>query len=80
MKPYPILLALGLHVACIGSCQVGSAAEQGPPETGVQRNPFRLEALVDFVDDALDSPVPVNAKHVDAMMQRLKELGVRRVN
>ena len=67
MKPYAILLALGLHVASLGSCQFGKAAEQEPLEAGVQHNPFRLEALVDFVDDALDATVPVNAKHIDAI-------------
>ncbi len=41
---------------------------------------FRREALVDFVDDALGAPVPITAKHIDAMMQRLKELGIRRVS
>ena len=48
--------------------------------TDVPRGGFRLEALVDFVDDAIDSPVPITAKHVDGMMQCLKELGVRRVS
>ena len=41
---------------------------------------FILETLVDFPDDALISPVPIALQHVDAMMQRLKELGVRRVS
>lgn len=41
--------------------------------------PFLLEAYVDFVDDALRSPVTITATHLDAMMLRLKELGVRRV-
>jgi len=41
---------------------------------------FLLEALVDFPDDALGSPVPITPKHVEAMMQRLKELGVSRVS
>ena len=41
--------------------------------------PFLLEAYVDFVDDALRSPVTITPIHVNAMMLRLKELGVRRV-
>lgn len=55
-------------------CRV-NAAEAAPQ----QQNGFRLEALVDFPDDALASPVPVSPEHIDAMMLRLKELGVRRV-
>jgi len=39
-----------------------------------------LEALVDFPDDALYSPVPITAAHIDAMMRRLAECGVRRVS
>ena len=42
--------------------------------------PFVLEALVDFVDDAILSPVPITRQHIDRMMQRLQELGVRRVS
>jgi hypothetical protein len=42
--------------------------------------PFVLEALVDFVDDAILSPVPITRQHIDGMMQRLQELGVRRVS
>jgi hypothetical protein len=45
-----------------------------------QPDRFVLETLVDFPDDALASPVHVSPQHVDAMMQRLKELGVRRVS
>jgi len=41
---------------------------------------FMLEALVDFVDDALKSPVPVTPKHIDSMMAELKRCGVRRVS
>lgn len=55
------------------------AAEKATEAVDQQTRQFRLEALVDFVDDALASPVPVTPQHVDAMMQRLKELGVRRV-
>lgn len=39
-----------------------------------------IEALVDFPDDALIAAEPITPEHVDAMMQRLKELGVRRVS
>jgi hypothetical protein len=42
------------------------------------QNEFTLEALVDFPDDAL--VVPITAAHIDAMMRRLAELGVRRVS
>jgi hypothetical protein len=43
-------------------------------------NAFRLEALVDFPDDAIGIQQPVTARHVDAMMAALRELGVRRVS
>jgi uncharacterized lipoprotein YddW (UPF0748 family) len=42
--------------------------------------PFRLEALVDFVDDAVMSPVVITPAHVDAMMVTLREMGVTRVS
>lgn len=43
-------------------------------------NPFRLETLVDFPDDALRAPFPITERHVDAMMAALSEAGVRRVS
>jgi len=42
--------------------------------------PFRLEVLVDFVDDAMTSLVPITPGHVDAMMATLGEMGVTRVS
>jgi hypothetical protein len=44
------------------------------------REDFRIEALVDFVDDAINAPEPISESHVDAMMQRLVECGVSRVS
>ena len=46
------------------------------------RHAFALEALVDFPDDALDAPdsTGLSTDHIDAMMQRLVECGVRRVS
>ena len=41
---------------------------------------FRIEALVDFVDDAIRAPEPIGEPHIDAMMRRLVECGVRRVS
>ena len=41
---------------------------------------FRIEALVDFVDDAINAPEPIGEPHIDAMMRRLVECGVRRVS
>lgn len=40
---------------------------------------FRLEALVDFPDDALSFDQPVTARHIDSMMAALAEAGVQRV-
>ncbi len=51
------------------------AQEKSDPAT-----PFRLEALVDFPDDALASPVVITPAHVDAMMATLHTMGVARVN
>jgi hypothetical protein len=42
--------------------------------------PFKLEALVDFPDDALLAGITITPKHIDSMMQRLKELGMQRVS
>ena len=42
--------------------------------------PFRLEALVDFVDDAITAPQVLNSGHIDSLMARLAALGVRRVS
>ena len=44
------------------------------------RHEFALEALVDFPDDALSAPEPIAPAHIDAMMRRLVECGVRRVS
>ncbi|MDP6113676.1 MAG: hypothetical protein QGG53_17595 [Planctomycetota bacterium] len=41
---------------------------------------FRIEALVDFVDDASSAEEPIGEAHIDSMMQRLVECGVRRVS
>ena len=42
------------------------------------RPPFRLEALVDFPDDALKAVI--TPAHVDSMMAALREMGVARVS
>ncbi len=44
------------------------------------RHNFALEAFADFPDDAGSAPVPITAEHIDAMMQRLVECGVKRVS
>lgn len=44
------------------------------------RHDFAIEALVDFPDDALQATEPITAVHIDAMMRRLIECGVRRVS
>jgi hypothetical protein len=59
-----------------------AAAASGVPicgqETLGQSQGFRLEALVDFVDDALAATI--TARHIDAMMATLKGMGVTRVS
>jgi hypothetical protein len=42
--------------------------------------PFKLEALVDFPDDALLAGTTITPRHVDSMMRCLKELRVQRVS
>ena len=44
------------------------------------RHEFTIEALVDFPDDAMSAPEPIGPAHIDAMMRRLVECGVRRVS
>ncbi len=44
------------------------------------RHEFAIEATVDFPDDALIAEEPITAAHIEAMMRRLVECGVRRVN
>ncbi len=46
----------------------------------LSRHDFALEAFVDFPDDAICAPEPITPAHIDAMMQRLVECGVRRVS
>jgi len=46
----------------------------------MMQNEFALEAMVDFPDDAGSAPEPISEAHIDAMMRRLVECGVRRVS
>ena len=43
-----------------------------------RRAELRLEALVDFVDDATSCPFPITADHIDSMMAALAGAGVGR--
>ena len=44
------------------------------------RHEFALEAFVDFPDDAINAAEPITPAHIDSMMRRLAEIGVRRVS
>ncbi len=44
------------------------------------QDPFLIEALVDFPDDAIKASEPITPSHIDAMMDRLSASGVRRVS
>ena len=44
------------------------------------RHDFAIEAFVDFPDDACRAREPITPTHIDAMMRRLVECGVRRVS
>jgi len=70
MKPF-----LGCSVAGLAAMALAAAAADAPPSAA---RPFRLEALTDFVDDALATVVTPG--RVDAMMARLAEMGVTRVS
>ena len=61
---------------------LGTSMEIRSPkgETKPTSKPLVLEAFVDFVDDALIAEMPIKAQHIDAMMRRLKGLGVQRVS
>ena len=41
---------------------------------------FKLEVLVDFIDDALLADHPLHERDIDALMRVLAEAGVRRVS
>jgi len=47
---------------------------------GERPGPFRLEALVDFPDDAITAPLALTPGHIDSLMARLAALGVHRVS
>jgi hypothetical protein len=49
-------------------------------ETPMDHKDFIIEALSDFPDDARLAPEPIGSSHIDSMMQRLTECGVRRVS
>ncbi|MBT7702563.1 MAG: hypothetical protein HN700_19915 [Verrucomicrobia bacterium] len=55
--------------------QAFSTADPSP-----RPGPFRLEALVDFPDDAIGAPLALTPAHIESLMARLAELGVRRVS
>lgn len=42
-------------------------------------NPFTLETLVDFPDDALSTPLTITPAHIDSLMVTLKARGIGRV-
>lgn len=44
------------------------------------RHEFAIEAFVDFPDDAITAVEPITPAHIDAMIRRLAESGVRRVS
>lgn len=81
-KPAPLLLhtlktslisAFALVCCLLSSGQPIVHAEETKPD-------FRMEVLVDFVDDVLLATEPVTAQHIDALMKQLSEWGIRRVS
>ena len=66
-----------LGMAALVPCAMGTKAAASPPSAAP---PFRLEALVDFVDDIQRCARPLTAVDIDALMARLAERGIRRVS
>ncbi len=64
--------------AAIGGMVAGSAAAAAARNAQGGAKSFRLEALTDFVDDALNTTI--TREHVRSMMQTLREMGVRRIS
>jgi hypothetical protein len=63
----------------VASVTVSHAEAPGDTQEGATP-PFRLEVLVDFVDDAIMSPVVITPAHIEAMMATLRDMGVTRVS
>lgn len=82
MNRRTFLTALGGGAGGILAAAVGHRASASPAKGGesrmVSEQPFRLEALCDFVDDA--GRITITQRHVDAMMATLREMGVTRVS
>lgn len=57
-----------------------STERSAKDEPSLSPRPFRLEALVDFPDDAIGAPQALTAGHIDSLMARLASLGVNRVS
>jgi hypothetical protein len=55
-------------------------AAQSVPAPAATKQPFLLEALVDFPDDAVVAGRALTPQDLDAMMAKLAELGIRRVS
>lgn len=68
----------GVAYLAVATAGVTMLACSFAPRAEAQQAPFRLEALVDFVDDAMAAVI--TPKHVDAMMAALHEMGVTRVS
>ena len=73
MQLQHLIPATGMALAVASSA---AAADQDAASADARR--FRFEALVDFVDDALDTAF--TPAHVDAMMSTLAGMGVSRVS
>ncbi|MBI3849703.1 MAG: hypothetical protein HY298_05350 [Verrucomicrobia bacterium] len=65
---------------CAAVAAVASVCSAKPVTSAAPSGSFRLEALVDFVDDALRGGRTLTARDIDAMMTRLAGLGIRRVS
>jgi hypothetical protein len=70
----------GATVALAALGILAGLTQQALAQQGEDKTPFRLETLVDFPDDALESPVPITPAHIDAMMATLRGMGVTRVS
>ena len=64
--------------AALGGMAAGTTATSAAQNAQAGAKRFRLEALTDFVDDALNTTI--THKHIRSMMQTLRKMGVRRVS
>jgi hypothetical protein len=75
----PLVIAFACCVIAFGLPIVNAQEAPSSSNSGGKRD-FLIEALVDFPDDVLLASEPVTVQHIEALMQKLSEWGIRRVS